>query len=268
MQKRRKDSETAIIIFVKVPESGFVKTRLTQTTCLTEIDTAKIAEAMLKDTLILSSKSEALNICIGFTPKNEQEKLENIIASIEINQSSSNSFLFFSQTGSNFDERFTSIIEAGFKANFRHLVILGADLPYLDPLFINYSFNRLSEIQKKERIVIGPASGGGIYLVGITNNFNPGWFTEYNLFRGGVETSQFVDLCKTKGLDMILLPPLIDVDIEEDLVSLITYIEAMESAAIYKNMHYPRFTADIIKELGIYIEKVPGETRNRKINKR
>ena len=72
-------------------------------------------------------------------------------------------------------------------------------------------------------IVIGPSSGGGIYLVGITKDFNPRWFSDYELFSGGLELSKFTSFCLDNKIPLITLPPYGDIDIEEDLVSLICY---------------------------------------------
>ena len=41
----------SVLIFIKVPTPGFVKTRLYLTTSLSEIEASLLAEAMLKDDL-------------------------------------------------------------------------------------------------------------------------------------------------------------------------------------------------------------------------
>ena len=47
--------DSAVVIFTKIPIPGLVKTRLTRDTCLSELDSARLAEAMLKDTISLAS---------------------------------------------------------------------------------------------------------------------------------------------------------------------------------------------------------------------
>jgi len=95
--------DSAIVIFTKVPIPGLVKTRLTQNTCLTESDSAKIAEAMLKDTISLASKTNAQNIQIGYFPKENLNKLNEIIDSLRNEGNLNKPIELILQNGSNFD---------------------------------------------------------------------------------------------------------------------------------------------------------------------
>jgi len=260
-------SDLALIIFIKVPIPGLVKTRLSQTTCLTDTDVSLLAEAMFKDTLIVASKSNADVIEIGFFPKNEFSTIKKIVDLVRTNENLVKPINYSVQTGINFDEKFSSIVSNSFERKNEILVILGADLPYQDVSTINTAFNYLDVNQNKKRVVLGPAGGGGIYLVGITKEFLPKWFVEYELFRGGVEISQFVKLCEKENFELDMLHPLIDVDIEEDLVSLLAFIETKDVANNYSGFYFPKYTAQVVKALGLYIKNIPGETRKRKIGK-
>ncbi len=260
--------QNIVLIFSKVPIPGLVKTRLTQNTCLSENDAALIAEAMLKDTLSLSSKSQADQIYIGYIPQNQQSALKNIVENIRKDGNLNKSVKYILQEGANFDERFGSVVKSALKIGPSNLIVLGSDLPYLDPKLLNKTFESLSSKNTKKKVVIGPANGGGIYLVGINQEFDYRWFTEYQLFRGGVEIIQFSSFCKTKGIDLTLLPAFGDIDLEEDLVSLIAYIEALSVSKAYSGFFYPNYTAKIINELGLYIKDIKDKTRNRKIGKK
>ena len=260
--------QKAVLIFSKVPVPGLVKTRLTQNTCLSEKDAAMIAEAMLKDTISLSSKSQADQIYIGYFPQNQKLILSDIVEKVRKEENFIQSINYLLQEGSNFDERFSSVVNSAFNHGANNLVVIGADLPYLEPILLNKTFELLSSANCKKKVVIGPANGGGIYLVGITLEFDFNWFTKYKLFRGGIEIIQFSNFCKNMGIDMILLPPIGDIDLEEDLVSLISYIEALSVSKAYSGFFYPKYTAKIINELGLYIEELKDITRNRKIGKK
>ena len=76
-------TKKAILIFTKVPTGGLVKTRLSQTTPLSDIEVSLIAEAMLKDTIIIASRSKANLIEIGYYPEQNFSKLEKIVESIQ-----------------------------------------------------------------------------------------------------------------------------------------------------------------------------------------
>jgi len=260
--------DSSLIIFTKVPVLGLVKTRLTQNTCLTELDSVKIAEAMLKDTIALTSKTNVDLIQIGYFPEQGLSQLNEMIDNVRKDGNINKPVDFIHQNGSTFDQRFGSVVDKSFKKNIKYLVILGADLPFLDPKIINKAMEILHEKIDEKPIIIGPSSGGGIYLLGITHHFNSIWFSEYNLFSGGLELSNFSSFSKDNQLSLISLPPYGDIDIEEDLVSLISFIEILKNSEKNIGFYFPSYTAEIIKELRLYIIEEQNQTRRRKIAKR
>ena len=257
-----------VLIFSKVPSPGLVKTRLAQNTVLSEKDTALIAEAMLKDTISLSAESNADQIYLGYFPGTEKPYLEKLIATLQSEKNLDKSVQYILQNGSNFDERFGSVVHSAFLKGATNIIVLGADLPYMDPIILNKTFEYLSSGTNKKKVVIGPANGGGIYLVGINKEFNHKWFTKYHLFRGGIELSQFSLLSNNKNLDLILLPAFGDVDLEEDLISLMAYIDVLLVSKSYEGFYFPSYTAKIIDKLGLYIHEIENDTRNRRIGKK
>jgi glycosyltransferase A (GT-A) superfamily protein (DUF2064 family) len=260
--------DSSLIIFTKVPISGLVKTRLTQNTCITESDSARIAEAMLKDTLALASKTNVDIIQIGYFPEEKLDHLNELIDNVRKEGDLNKPIDLILQHGSNFDQRFGSVVENSIRKNINYLVILGADLPFLDPKIINKAMEILHEKIDEKPIIIGPSSGGGIYLLGITRHFNPSWFSEYSLLSGGLELSNFSSFSKDNQLPLISLPPYGDIDIEEDLVSLISFIEVLKNSEKTIGFYFPNYTAKVIKELRLYIIEEQNQTRRRKITKR
>jgi hypothetical protein len=65
-----------------------------------------------------------------------------------------------------------------------------------------------------------------------------------------------------------LLSPLIDIDIEEDLVSLVSIIDTNSVVKGYVEIHYPKYTSIAITQLRLYIKEIPGETRKRTIGRK
>jgi glycosyltransferase A (GT-A) superfamily protein (DUF2064 family) len=246
---KRGSIKNAVIIFSKVPVAGTVKTRLIQDASLDAEDAALLAEAMLKDTIVLSAESNASEIVIGFTPADERKSMERIIKEVVEERHLERSITFLTQSGTNFDERFGSVVSAAVAMGSENLVILGADLPYLPPDIINRAFSFLVEDKSNNSVVLGPAGEGGIYLVGITRHFDPEYFSRNQLFSGGAEISQFIKLCENEGRVLKLLPAFTDVDIEGDLVSLLLYIDAMKIAKRFEGFYFPSYTADAINHL-------------------
>jgi glycosyltransferase A (GT-A) superfamily protein (DUF2064 family) len=259
---------SAIIIFTKIPIPGMVKTRLSQNTCLSDSDSCRIAEAMLKDTISLSSKTKVDRIQIGYFLEEKLNNLNKIIEDVRTDGKIIKPVDLILQKGLNFDERFGSVIEESFKKSIEILIVLGADLPFLDPEIINNALDNLILNTDKKPIIIGPSSGGGLYLVGITKDFNPSWFSAYQLFSGGLELSQFANFSKVHNLFLISLPPYGDIDIEEDLVSLISYISILKKSNKSIGFYFPYYTAKIIEELKLYIIEEQDQTRKRKIARR
>jgi glycosyltransferase A (GT-A) superfamily protein (DUF2064 family) len=256
-----------VLIFSKVPIPGLVKTRLVEDTCLTIEDTALIAEAMLKDTIALVSKSVTDRIDIGFFPENKFSVINKIVKDVRSDGLLTKKILFHPQIGSNFDERFSSVVKAGFLSKAKNLIILGADLPYLEPSIIEMAFDDLNYQGDNKKVIIGPASGGGIYLVGINRTFDPMWFKDYRLFEDGIELNHFADFCRKMDFNYYLLPPFFDIDLEEDLVNLITLIKAIIQAKRHESFYFPRYTLETIESLGLDINFSKENNRNRKISK-
>ncbi|MHA2039762.1 MAG: TIGR04282 family arsenosugar biosynthesis glycosyltransferase [Promethearchaeota archaeon] len=260
--------DSTVVIFTKAPIPGLVKTRLTQNTCLTKLDAAKLAKAMLKDTICLASKTDADLIQIGYFPEENLSMLKEITDTLRAEGYLNKRIELICQRGSNFDQRFGSVVKESFKSNTKFTVVLGADLPFLDPKIINKALEILAKKIDEKPIVIGPSSGGGIYLVGITKEFNPRWFSDYKLFGGGLELSKFTHFCIDNKVPLITLPPYGDIDIEEDLVSLISYINVLKNSEETIGFYFPYFTTKIIEELELYIIEDQDQTRNRKIAKK
>ena len=257
----------SVLIFTKVPAIGFVKTRLSQTTCLSDLDISLISEAMLKDTIIIASRSNANIIEIGYYPEQCINKLERIVDSIQKTHDLKIPISYYLQQGSSFDERFESVVQASIDNGNELMVVLGADLPYMPSSIINSAFIHLTLKNNVNNIVIGPAGGGGIYLVGFSRNFSPNWFRKYELFTGGVEIIQFTKFCKLEEIELSLLTPLVDIDVEEDLVSLLAFIQGLKIAEKNDNFHYPYYTVKTLESLGVYIKEIKGKTRERTIGK-
>ncbi len=67
------------------------------------------------------------------------------------------------QKGSTFGERFTHAIEAIFAKGFSNIITIGSDCPSLTRLDIQKS----AEALKQGKMVLGPATDGGTYLIGL-----------------------------------------------------------------------------------------------------
>ena len=189
------NNPTSLLIFIKNPEKGKVKTRLAATV----------------------GDDKALAIYIAL-----MEHTRNIALATNTNR-----LLFYSQH-LNFEDQWSnedfqkslqvegdlgSKMKAAFATAFEHsqkAIIIGSDCASLNAEIVADAFAKLDD----HDFVIGPAMDGGYYLLGM-RSFEPAvfddmeWSTE-SVFSDTVKTIE--GLGKTYGL----LPELSDIDFEED----------------------------------------------------
>jgi rSAM/selenodomain-associated transferase 1 len=100
-------------------------------------------------------------------------------------------------------------------------VIIGSDSPTIPMEYVNQAFDRLEEFD----CVIGPATDGGYYLIGLRKSV-PELFQNI-AWSGSSVLSQTVQRIVTEGLSLALLPPWYDIEDVDDLWMLAGHIRAM-----------------------------------------
>lgn len=248
-----------------------MKTRL-QSDVLSPNDTLDLHNAFLKDTILQSSKSKTTNVFLsvaGLEPKSEAVKevpylvidknkiMEELNISSEL-QAIINKDVHV-QSGGSFGERMRDAIAWSFSSGVERLIVLGADSPQIQPEIINKVFSLMDD----HGIVIGPSPAGGIYLIGITDQFPLDGIEK--VFEG-VELSNLAKLVKLNNIAGYLLPELTDIDIEVDLIGLIAWLESTEllkSPKMSDTISTPIHTKQLIAHLGLEI-KVDGKNNREK----
>ena len=116
------------------------------------------------------------------------------------------------QRGKDLGQRMAEAFAAAFRQEFQRIVITGTDCPGLQASHMEKAF----ELLRHKDLILGPASDGGYYLIGLSRN-------ETALFRDvawGSETvlEATIKIAVQKGLSFELLETLSDVDRPEDLI--------------------------------------------------
>ena len=106
------------------------------------------------------------------------------------------------------------------------IVVIGSDSPTVDPTIVVSAFLCL----ESRDLVIGPATDGGIYLVG-AHGLVPPFFDGIDWNRPNV-LSQSVDRLKDTGLSLSLLPPWYRINQSNDVRMLAGHIHAMRCAGL------------------------------------
>ena len=104
-------------------------------------------------------------------------------------------------------------IRTGFERDFRHIVLIGTDCYELSSEIINEAFSALEQYDA----VIGPATDGGFYLIGL-NRVHPELFLDRQWSTTEVfsETTTILRRC---DIAYKLLAELSDIDTFDDLKS-------------------------------------------------
>jgi hypothetical protein len=201
-----KNRNNCVLFFVKSPFSAPVKTRLAD-----EIgtDTAvELYKCFVQD-LLITLRPHYKNLRICFHPPEDYEQISKWLG---------NEYTYLPQQGRDLGERMKNAFTRAFENNCTHAILLGSDSPDLPPDILNQAFQSLHT----HDCVIGPASDGGYYLIGFSQDgFLPEIFEEISWSSDRV-LARTIAIFKQRNQSVHLLPQWHDIDTLKDLKSLIT----------------------------------------------
>lgn len=189
-------TEEAILIFVRKPERGKVKTRLAA---------AVGNDAALAVYQKLLAHTKAITCTLSC------DKYVFYASDVHADDLWREGFTKNMQSGADLGERMKAAFAALFAKDYQRLVLIGSDCLDLTTPVIQNAFDALRQVE----VVVGPAADGGYYLIGMRNNVKDifdgvDWSTEA-VFRQTMEKLEHLNLA------IYLLPVLSDVDRVEDL---------------------------------------------------
>ncbi|MFW6053120.1 MAG: TIGR04282 family arsenosugar biosynthesis glycosyltransferase [Desulfosalsimonas sp.] len=195
------DQSGCIIIFVKAPVPGAVKTRLAED--LGVYPSVRLYRAFVAD-LFAAINRMNINLRIFYHPGKHLRLMREWLGE--------NAPLFVQQ-GEDLGQRMHHALCCTAAEGFRSVVLIGSDIPELSEQIINSAFLALAD----HPAVIGPAMDGGYYLIGFKSGF---------IFREaftGIDWGSSAVLEETlqrfreKERDVFTLSTLRDIDTLEDL---------------------------------------------------
>ena len=192
-------TQELLIIFVKNPIEGKVKTRIAKT-----MGAAKALE------IYLSLLEHTHHVSKDLKVDKYVFYSDEIISGDIWDQGG---FQKHKQEGSDLGKRMLNAFKFGFSKNYRKVVVIGSDCFDLTPKIIKQAFESLPQ----NNFVIGPTHDGGYYLLGMSALHaslfkNKKWSSEY------VFQDTLIDIRNMNG-SYKLLPELTDIDTEEDLLA-------------------------------------------------
>lgn len=185
-----------LLLFVRHPELGKVKTRLAAT--LGDEEALRIYRFLLENTRTATRAvpAERWVFYADEIPGNDAWETPD--------------FRRFGQQGADLGARMRHAFEQAFAAGAERVVIIGSDCPELTGELLQQAFEAL----QAHDAVLGPATDGGYYLLGLRRPA-PGLFENIAWSTDAV-LAQTLDAARDLGLSVFLLPELTDIDREED----------------------------------------------------
>ena len=221
-----------IFIMMKYPEVGDVKARLAQS--IGEEAATELYRVFIQDTLT-TVQSLDTPFHIAVYPPESQEKFSQWLGP---------SYQFFRQKGMNLGQRLQNGFNTMFKKKYQQVIALASDSPDLPIRILQTAISSL----QTHKVVIGPASDGGYYLIGFSRDlFIPeafeeiSWSTE-TVFRETLKRIESV----THQINV--LPEWADIDTKSGLKKFYTINQSEPSKMLY-TMRYLRSNPGLLKVL-------------------
>ena len=186
-----------LIIFVKNPVKGRVKTRLAIT--IGDDKALEIYKKMLVYTLKISKELDCKK-AVFYSDKIDEHDMWHKAG-----------FDQFVQRGNDLGERMHNAFRYAFSQNFSRVVIIGSDCLELEKEMMEKAFQALMD----NDVVLGPAKDGGYYLIGMKKLY-PALFQNKQWSTSQVFQNTMKDIGRLK-IRTKLLPVLSDIDEEKDL---------------------------------------------------
>jgi rSAM/selenodomain-associated transferase 2/rSAM/selenodomain-associated transferase 1 len=197
----RRSTREAVVVMARVPSASRGKSRLTR-----EIggDHLELTRALLLDTLHAVQGLAAADLFIAFEPAESFGEMRALVG---------DRGRLFPQQGDTLGDRMRNAFDRLFATGYSTVVMIGSDLPSLPTSHVVQAFQYLRE--RPDALVIGPASDGGYYLIGMRRLW-PALFTSIPWSTADVLTTT-TSIAETCGLTVSFVPPWHDVDTVDDL---------------------------------------------------
>jgi uncharacterized protein len=191
-----------ILVFVRAPEIGKVKTRLANV--IGNEAALSLFKSFVADELAML-RNLFFDVIICFHPHSARLQVENWL---------SDESDFVAQSGKDLGQRMRNAFEEVFSRGYRQALLIGSDLPDLSSSMILDAFDYLT----RQDAVIGPCEDGGYYLIGFRQNTYSGDFFLQIPWGTARVFDQTVLRFHKKNLNYYTLKKWRDIDNYEDLV--------------------------------------------------
>ena len=199
------NQERCLVIFVKYPEKGKVKSRL----ILGEDAsiTSDLYLCFIKDLLERISDGY-YRLLMAFDPPEKEKDFTELFG---------NGFSYMPQEGTDLGIKMYNAFVSCFAEDFRSAVIIGSDSPDISQKMIEDAFHAL----ESHDAVIGPTWDGGYYLIGFSRNSLSRSFFENMTWSTDSVYAETIRKFDQEGISFHVLPRWRDIDTVNDLKALL-----------------------------------------------
>lgn len=147
------DRHRVVIVFARAPVAGEVKTRLAADIGAAAATAAYVALA--ERVVGALRKGTSYSLIVAYTPADGERALRSWLGpGLDLRR----------QVDGHLGARMAAAIDAAFAGRAERVVVVGTDCPTVTPHVVEDAFARLDSAD----VVIGPASDGGYYLIGMS----------------------------------------------------------------------------------------------------
>ncbi len=189
--------KNALIVFVRNPELGKVKTRLAKT--MGDEKALKVYKKLISHTHDIIKNIDCDKYVFYSDEIIANDLWENNIFQKEL------------QAEGNLGDKMAAAMEKTFLKNYDSVTIIGSDCFNLEQ---NHVENAVSSLMYND-VVIGPAKDGGYYLLGMKKFYED--LFDVEAWSTSTVFDETLQICKSKFLQVVILQTLSDVDVEADV---------------------------------------------------
>jgi len=215
--------QNTLIVFVKYPQAGLVKTRLAKD--LGEQEAVVLYERLAK-MIIKRTKADVYHQAIFYCPQDKRKEIMAWLGQDLEFQPQERGGL-----GIKMQEAFRQIFNQGVKK----AIIIGTDSPFISKEVISRAFKCLDSNQ----CVVGPAYDGGYYLLGLSE-FNDSIFKDISWSTKDVFI-QTMERLKKINFKVSVLEKQLDIDTHQDFIIFKKNVESSSDGefkeVIRQNVH-------------------------------
>ena len=208
---------TSLIVFVKNPIPGAVKTRLQTRYAPDQV--AALYTAFVRDVLARAESIDVDRRVIAFDPPDAESEVSALFGGGVKAQ-----WQYVPQVQDDLGARMREALVQQLDAGASAAVLIGTDIPSLPAYHITQAFDLLRTVD----VVLGPSTDGGYYLVGVSKPI-PEIFEDVEWSTPSV-LSQTIDRVQRAGNTLGLVPPYFDVDTPDELDFLLAHARATKLA--------------------------------------